>query len=182
MTIQDLGSLGEFVAAIATLVTLVYLALQIRQNTRTVRTSTYQAVLDSSRSDTELILAHPHLERIYRLGRRDNNKLTDDERPVFRMLLGQLLLNYEIMFLQHRHGVLDEDFWRGRQEGLRALLLQPGVRLWWAGAAPLLHRYFATEFRELVDSLLGDGRSRDEPATQQGTAADSSAAGSTGVS
>ena len=164
MTIQDLGSLGEFVAAIATLVTLVYLALQIRQNTRTVRTSTYQAVLDSSRSDTELILAHPHLERIYRLGRRDTNKLTDDERPVFRMLLGQLLLNYEIMFLQHQHGVIDEDFWRGRQEGLRALLSQPGVRHWWSGASPLLRRYYATGFTELVDSLMDKVTVQDEPA------------------
>ena len=164
MSIQDLGSIGELVAAIATIGTLVYLAIQIRQNTKTVRTSTYQAVLDSSRSDTELILAHPHLERIYRLGRRDPNELTDDERPVFRMLLGQLLLNYEIMFLQHRHGVLDEDLWRGRQEGLRALLFQPGVRQWWTGSAPLLQRYFATEFRELVESLLDEVRSRDEPA------------------
>ena len=33
MTIQDLGSIGELVAAIATIATLVYLAIQIRQNT-----------------------------------------------------------------------------------------------------------------------------------------------------
>lgn len=34
MSIQDLGSLGELVAAIATIATLIYLATQIRQNTR----------------------------------------------------------------------------------------------------------------------------------------------------
>ena len=164
MTIQDLGSIGELIGAVAVVISLGYLAVQIRQNTKTVRTSTYQAFLDSSRSDTELILAHPHLERIFRLGRRDPNELTDDERPVFRMLLGQLLLNYEIMFLQHRHGVIDEDFWRGRQEGLRALLFQPGVGQWWAGGAPLLRRYFAPEFRELVESILDEVRSSEEPA------------------
>ena len=47
MTIQNLGSLGEFIAAIATLVTLVYLALQIRQNTKTVRSTAFQQVVDS---------------------------------------------------------------------------------------------------------------------------------------
>ncbi len=164
VTLQDLGSIGEFIAAIATLVTLVYLALQIRQNTRTVRTSTYQAVLDSSRSDTELLLAHPHLERIYRLGRRDPTELTGEERPVFRMLLGQLLLNYEIMFLQYQQGILDEDFWRGRQEGLRALLTQPGVRHWWAGASPLLRRYYTAGFTELLESLLDEVTPQDESA------------------
>lgn len=34
MSIQELGALGELVAAIATVLTLAYLALQIRQNTR----------------------------------------------------------------------------------------------------------------------------------------------------
>ena len=37
MTIQDLGSLGELIAAVATVATLGYVALQIRQNTRSVR-------------------------------------------------------------------------------------------------------------------------------------------------
>ncbi len=164
MTLQDLGSIGEFVAAIATLITLIYLAAQIRQNTKSVRTSTYQAVLDSSRSDTELILANPQLERIYRLGRRNYDDLKDDERPVFRMLLTQLLLNYESLFLQLRHGIIDEDFWRGRQQLLRALLAQPGVRKWWAGQGAFHHRYFATEFHDLVESIVNEDISRDEPA------------------
>jgi hypothetical protein len=37
VTIQDLGSVGELVAAIATIATLAYLAVQIRHNTRHVR-------------------------------------------------------------------------------------------------------------------------------------------------
>lgn len=40
MTIQDLGSIGELVAAIATVATLGYLGLGIRQNTESVRLST----------------------------------------------------------------------------------------------------------------------------------------------
>ncbi len=43
MTIQDLGSIGELVAAIATLATLGYLAVQIRQNTRSMRAAAFQA-------------------------------------------------------------------------------------------------------------------------------------------
>ena len=49
MTIQQLGSIGEFVAAIATLATLIYLALQIRRNTAVARatgTSEHTAALN----------------------------------------------------------------------------------------------------------------------------------------
>jgi hypothetical protein len=43
LTIQDLGSIGELIAAIATVATLAYLALQIRQNTRAIQGSALRA-------------------------------------------------------------------------------------------------------------------------------------------
>jgi hypothetical protein len=39
MTLQDLGSIGELIAAIATVVTLVYLAIQVRDNSRALSRS-----------------------------------------------------------------------------------------------------------------------------------------------
>ena len=40
MSIADLGSLGEFVSSLAVLFTLIFLTLQMRQNTKAVRAST----------------------------------------------------------------------------------------------------------------------------------------------
>ena len=160
MTLQDLGNVGELISAIAVVISLVYLAAQIRQNTKSVRTSTYQAILDSSRSDTELILANPHLERTYHVGRRDPTALTDEQRPVFRMLVGQLILTHEIMFLQHERGVIPEDLWRSRQTALRALLSQPGVRQWWTDSKNR-RSYYDHRFQEFVESLLKGGSPSD---------------------
>jgi len=42
MTIQDLGNLGELIAAVATAATLVYLPIQLKQNTRALRSKTLQ--------------------------------------------------------------------------------------------------------------------------------------------
>ncbi len=44
-TIQMLWSLGEFVGAIAVVATLIYLAIQLRQNTTSVKASAFQAWL-----------------------------------------------------------------------------------------------------------------------------------------
>ena len=49
-TFQELGSLGEFIAAIATLITLVYLAFQIRQNTKISRAKLTKDLFLASRS------------------------------------------------------------------------------------------------------------------------------------
>jgi hypothetical protein len=47
MTLEDLGNIGEFVAAIGVIVSLVYLATQIRQNTKAVRSSASQAIAET---------------------------------------------------------------------------------------------------------------------------------------
>ncbi|MBV1904538.1 MAG: hypothetical protein KUG75_00560 [Pseudomonadales bacterium] len=49
MTIQDWGSMGELIGAIATVATLAYLAVQIRINTRIAKTSALQSMLAGSR-------------------------------------------------------------------------------------------------------------------------------------
>ena len=42
MTLQDIGSIGELIAAIATVITLIYLAVQIRQSTEVARNTQSQ--------------------------------------------------------------------------------------------------------------------------------------------
>ncbi len=41
MTIQDLANLGETIGGFGVVISLLYLAVQIRQNTRAVRSSSY---------------------------------------------------------------------------------------------------------------------------------------------
>jgi hypothetical protein len=161
VTLQDLGNIGEFVAAIATLATLGYLAVQIRHNTKTVRTSTYQAVLDSNMRSADPILFNPDVERVYRIGRRDPSQLTADERPLFRQFVARLLLNYEAIYLQHQHGIVDSDYWRGRRSALQRLASQPGVRAVLAQGAG---EAYVTGFRELLDSFLAKTEAEDGPA------------------
>ena len=45
MNWEALGAIGEIVAAVAVVVTIGYLAVQIRQNTRSVRDSAFQEVI-----------------------------------------------------------------------------------------------------------------------------------------
>ncbi len=163
MNWEALGAIGETIGALGVIGTLVYLAVQIRQNTKSLRASTYQAVLDSSRSDNELVLIHPHLERVYRVGRRDPTALTDEERPLFRHLVAQLFQHHEMMFLQHQQGVIDDDLWERRQIALQMLVSQPGVRQWWSGSGAM-RRIFDSRFQELVDSLLDKVTVQEEPA------------------
>ncbi len=45
--LEDLGNIGDFLGGIGVVVTLAYLAVQIRQNSRSVKVSAAQSVLQS---------------------------------------------------------------------------------------------------------------------------------------
>ncbi len=65
VTIQDLGSLGELIAAIATVATLIYLAFQIRANTRSVRASSFQELDRGIREVHVAMAGNSELSRIW---------------------------------------------------------------------------------------------------------------------
>ena len=45
LTIQDWGALGEMIGSIAIIISLIYLVLQIRQNTKATKVATSQAFI-----------------------------------------------------------------------------------------------------------------------------------------
>ena len=100
MSIQELGSLGELVAAIATLATLIYLALQIRHNTNAVAGATE---LDINREITAWharITADPELMLLYEKGAQ-NEPMSESEAIRYRWLVAELIWFYEGVFRQH---------------------------------------------------------------------------------
>jgi len=45
MSIQHLGAISELLSSVAVIVSLVYLAVQVRRNAEATRSSTYQAIV-----------------------------------------------------------------------------------------------------------------------------------------
>ena len=78
MDLETLALLGEFLGGAAVLVSLIYLAIQIRQgnrqvehNTRSLEVSTYQAITSDLNDFRALLITHPDLGRIYLQGLED---------------------------------------------------------------------------------------------------------------
>ena len=98
MTIQDLGSVGELIAAVATVATLVYLAVQIRQNTRALGHASESAMLDYGNSWRNNLIQNPEITELYRKGLLDPNALDPIEKLRFRMLLDGLFMTWLYIF------------------------------------------------------------------------------------
>jgi hypothetical protein len=151
MTLQDLANLGDTVGGIAVLVTLVYLAREIRQNNRLVRASTYQQVASSLADFSATVMQNADLAEVYYRGTRLGLDVLDEvERERCRMALMTFFRRVENIFYQQTQGTLEPPAWAGIRASLRDILERPGVQQWWNET----HHRFNHEFVSFVASDL----------------------------
>ncbi len=150
MTLQDLGNLGEFLGSIGVIGSLVYLAIQIRQNTRSVRAAALQEAVRDAAQATDQLGRDPELTRIWFAGQRDFEALTGEERQRFAVYSTSVFRRYENIIYQAHHGALDPESWEGIRKQLRYALSQPGTVAWWKRGQHLFNR----QLREFVEREL----------------------------
>jgi len=148
MTLEQLGSLGEFIGAMAVVVSLIYVALEIRSNSRSTRLAALQTAMESSQRIIELPARDRDLARVIRIGSNDPDSLTEDEYAQYRYWLVLSLRSTENMFVQYKAGALDEETWIARSGTVKWMMDTPGGRKVWASTS---NRYLV-DFQEWMDS------------------------------
>lgn len=149
MSIQDLGSIGEMIAAIATVLTLAYLAIQIGRNTQATHSSAFHAVSDSMNHINIAVAQSPELSRIWLTGAVDRDSLTDAEQHQFDMLLLSYFHVFETMHYQASKGAGDSDLVATEERSIAALFATNGVQQWWANNPYA----FGPEFRQYLEKF-----------------------------
>ncbi|GAB5452907.1 MAG: hypothetical protein Hals2KO_32350 [Halioglobus sp.] len=107
-----LGTLAEIASAVGVLVTLVYLAIQIRDNTRSLHAGSLESVLDGPRDRYFLPMAmEPELADIYARGLNSLDNLDAKEsRRFFYLIYEQLFQMQQVMHLHERDLIPQVDF------------------------------------------------------------------------
>jgi hypothetical protein len=91
MNWEALGAIAELRGAIGVIATLFYLASQIRQNTKSIRASTFQETMRDISSLADLTTQHPEVARAYLTGMNDLASPPADDRVRF----GAFMLSIE---------------------------------------------------------------------------------------
>jgi hypothetical protein len=152
MSLEDLGNIGEFVAAVAVVISLVYLAVQIRQNTRSVRSATYQGLFDHIADFQNLFLANEKLGAVWSVGSSKPDSLSRGDRERFDLLVLRFFRQLETLHYQWREGLLNETLFRGWIHDSVRRAEQPGVQLWWDANRSI----FGSEFQAWWDSTISE--------------------------
>lgn len=110
MNWDAIGAIGEIAGASAVVVSLIYLAIQIRNQNTESRAATVQQVLESNAVAISQ-LQDPDLAEIRIAGAEDFDSLSDAQRLRFVIYLPSALRSWENAYFQWRNGRLEDDTW-----------------------------------------------------------------------
>jgi len=149
-TAQLLGNFGEFFGAIAVVVTLGYLAAQIRQNTRASQADAIQSVIESHRATLRLTVEHPDINDLANRGYHSYGALSDSEKFRFSSFVIDFGMQAQATMELFNRGLIssdDYDVWIGF---VASILRTPGGAMLWKE----VQHYFTLSIRDVLNERI----------------------------
>ena len=152
MEFQALGNIGEFVGAIAVVVSLLFLAFQVRENSRAVRFDS-ELKMRSFHSEGQKVMLGEDIVKVYQAGIRNLSALSEVDRARFNNLMFLRLNPLDVESMGR--GLLDEDNVSGIT-GTSYYAKRPGFQEWWLFG----RNHFSAPFVERFDAEIAEAKAQ----------------------
>ena len=152
MNWEMLAAIGQLAAVVIGIPSLIYLAVQIRAQTRERRQSAVNA-LTVQWTDLTRSLESAEFAPIYLRGVQNFDDLDPVSKMRFSAFMNRFFKSFESMYFSHRDGILVAASWGEIQRVMSDLIAYPGIQQWWK-----TRRHWQTEeFAAAVDAMIANG-------------------------
>ncbi len=129
MTLNDAYLLSQIAGVVLVAPTLVYLALQVRQNTLQMRATARFQWVEASGQFNALTAGSLQAASVFRRGWDNPDALDDDERMQFLIHIGHFMQIYSTMFELHQDKLLPDTQWHNCRQDMISVMNSAGC-LW----------------------------------------------------
>lgn len=127
LSLAEWASIAEIIGAIAVVLSLLYVGVQVQENTSEVRASNRQALINRSALAVGNAASNPELALALSKP-AGGQPLTPAELAQYQYFVRGLLYDIQEGFLLHEEGRLDDEYWRTRSAIVLAYLAEPLAR------------------------------------------------------
>ena len=153
MDINTLAAWGEFLGGIAVVVSLVYLASQIRQNSRLLQVSTTVAIANSERESTRAQVDEPSLALIWTMESAEFESLPEIEQVRLGTFVALQLSTFHQNYYFQKDGVIRDEVWQAQKRLNASLFGRAWTQKVWSDS----RISFSDEFGDFMDGLIHEG-------------------------
>lgn len=155
--LESLGNLGEFIGAVGVVVSLVYLARQLRQNTSSVRAASFNDMVQNSIRLLEHGFADSEFAAFLARAEAHPDQLDDVERLRWDSYMTAVFRHFGNLVYQERVGALDDQMWDSYQRDLKEHLRSPGWVAWFREHQVVFSDSLREEVATLVEEIRKEG-------------------------
>jgi hypothetical protein len=149
MSLSNLAALGSFVSGFAVLISLIYLARQLRQAERNqqiaIRHSRVSRIVE-----LQMALADPAVASAWLHGSASPQELTQTELSQYISACRALFFHFEDSFYQRGEGLLNDEAFETVVAGVRLMARSPG----WRAAWRIARANFGGRYLAFMDGLI----------------------------
>lgn len=174
MNWDAISGTAELIGAIAVVVSLLYLAWEVRTNTRTLRADSAREAQIQWATVNERLYESPNLNIISRAFDPDSNAddFTDEEKRIVFFFARSIMQRAESELFQYQAGLLDPPIWKGHLLWVAGFVRLPVFKDWWETERnqPFYTQAFRNCFEDVSDAPLAPDLMRALGRPQMGTA------------
>ena len=152
-SLSDWGVIAEIVSAVAVTLSLIFVGLQIRDNTVATRAATYQDTVAYDIGNLRAFGESPETATVFYTLRDDPNSLEGGEFLQGRTLFTASIRHMENLYLQHEVGMLSDEAWATHEPLIRTWIQSPGFEILMSGGN---ERTFGGAFIDYAKQIRAD--------------------------
>ena len=153
MNWEMLAAIGQLAAVCVGIPSLIYLAVQIREQTKERRQSAVNALTVQWGDLTRALHENAEFAAIYLRGIQSFHDLDAVSKLRFSAFQNRFFKNFEGMYYSLCEGILTQELWGEIERTMSDFLAYDGVRQWWE-----TRKHWHTEkFARVVDAIIDRG-------------------------
>lgn len=150
MTLEQFGIIADIVGAIAIIVTLIYLSIQIKDSARASRSAAVTDATTAMQAFYQELGSNPATSKLFLVGLTEPDTLSAEEQFQYLMMMHSCFLGFQRSYFLAREGTLDVALRDSIGTAMHAVNQLPGMYLYWRQRKG----YFQPEFVQWVEGLL----------------------------
>ena len=153
MNWEMLTAIGQLATVCIGVPSIIYFAIQLREQNRERRQSAVNALTVQWGELTKALHENPEFTALYLRGVQSFHDLDVVSKLRFSAFQNRFFKNFEGMYYSRREGILTADLWNEIERTMSDFLAYEGVRQWWE-----TRRHWHTEmFAGVVDGIIAKG-------------------------
>ena len=151
IVVERINQWLTLVANLGVLAGIIFLAIEIQQNTDVTRSTTAQEISNTSVEFFMRVAESPDLARVIKVATENPGGLSEVEIVQYEYHTGAAFMLFEGAYKQFQLGFLPESGWKPHEGLIKYLLDNPVSRNWWVNS----NTVFSPEFENRVIAVSG---------------------------